>query len=342
MSLLATSQSELFLLFENTPDLVCIAGKDGYFKNLNRAAIAKLGYTKTELMAQPISSFIHPEDRERTSRHRNLLLKGKALINFDNRYVTKTGAIIWLNWTSTYLAEQELVFAIAKDITTRKEAELEIQEKYWQSRKLAEHFKKSLEKDKKFLAAELHEQLAQLASAIKIDINWLNENLSGSGDKVQAHISRASSTTEILIDSIRKLSYSISPGMIDDLGLNETLRWLADEFTLLNGIPCKFETTYNDQLLSSEIQLDFFRICQESLKNILEHANASNASITLHERGNEVCLSIADNGKGFDIKSFDLMPGLTAIRERALSINGSVTFESELGKGTVITVCVAN
>ena len=76
---------EMFQFFEMTPDLVCIAGKDGYFKKVNQAVIDKLGYTSEELFSQPIASFIHPLDRDITARKRTELLEGKALINFENR-----------------------------------------------------------------------------------------------------------------------------------------------------------------------------------------------------------------------------------------------------------------
>ena len=111
--------------FEMTPDLVCIASKEGYFKKVNRAVIDTLGYEPEELFARPISSFIYPEDQELTHRERMRLIKGAPLLDFQNRYVTKSGAIIWLHWTSIYLPDKEFVFAIAKDVTERKKAEQE-------------------------------------------------------------------------------------------------------------------------------------------------------------------------------------------------------------------------
>src|ERR1700752_1680268 len=92
-------ESEMFSFFELTPDLVCIAGKDGFFRRVNPAVIDKLGYTEAELFTAPVSAFIHPEDREKTRRRRLKLLQGKALLNFENRYLTKKGKIVWLAWT---------------------------------------------------------------------------------------------------------------------------------------------------------------------------------------------------------------------------------------------------
>src|SRR5688500_12547546 len=133
---------EFFPLFQKTPDLVCIADKAGFFKIVNDAVIEKLGYSEEELFSKPISSFIHPEDKELTSIRRSELLSGKALLNFQNRYVTKTGAIIWLHWTSIYFPDKEIVFAIAKDITEIKLIEKEVEEKYRKFQNLAIHFKR--------------------------------------------------------------------------------------------------------------------------------------------------------------------------------------------------------
>ena len=149
MDTLQNSESDMFTFFEMTPDLVCIAGKDGFFKKVNRAVIEKLGYTEEELFARPISSFLYPEDMEMTIRERTKLLDGTALTNLENRYVTKDGRIIWLHWTSIYLSDKEVVFAIAKDITERKQVEKELEEKYLKFKGLATHFKSSIEKDRK-------------------------------------------------------------------------------------------------------------------------------------------------------------------------------------------------
>ncbi|WP_316771483.1 helix-turn-helix domain-containing protein [Pedobacter frigiditerrae] len=114
---------DLEYFFEVTPDLLCIAGFDGYFKKINPAVAKTLGYTDEELFAVPIGSFIHPDDQHLTSLKRVALIEGKSLLNFENRYISKDGAIIWLSWTSVPIMRDSLVFAIAKDITYRKHLE---------------------------------------------------------------------------------------------------------------------------------------------------------------------------------------------------------------------------
>lgn len=117
------TQFDLEYFFELSPDLLCIAGYDGYFKKINPAVAKTLGYSESELLASPIDHFIHPEDRELTSRKRQELRKGEILFQFENRYVTKDGNVVWLFWTSVPIERDQLIFAIAKDITHRKKSE---------------------------------------------------------------------------------------------------------------------------------------------------------------------------------------------------------------------------
>jgi len=323
-----------------TPDLVCVAGKEGFFRKVNPAVIAKLGYTEKELMARPISTYIHPEDRPFTQDRRTELLRGKALVNFQNRYVTKTGGIIWLEWTSIYFADREIVFAIAKDITERKLIELGIAEKYQKFKSLTSHFKSSIEEDRKYLANELHEELAQLASVLKMDLEYINNSERDWPVVSKNRIEHALGISKLLIRTIRRISFSISPNMLEHLGLNATLQWHCKEFTILNGTPCHFETAYDEAGLTEETKIDLFRICQESLMNILLHAQASEVNIHIEEAGDQIKLTIQDDGKGFIPEQQVRKSGLIRMRERAASINGRLHIESEPGKGTRVCVSI--
>ena len=113
------------LFFELSADLLCIAGFDGFFKRINPAVSKLLGYTNDELLSRPINDFVYIEDRAVTSKVRGELTRGKPLINFENRYVTKNGELVWLAWTSMNIDRDQLVFAIAKNITYRKRLEEE-------------------------------------------------------------------------------------------------------------------------------------------------------------------------------------------------------------------------
>lgn len=332
------SQLELSAFFDLTPDLVCIAGVDGYFKKINAAFVKKLGFTEKELFEKPISAFIFFEDQDRTRAIRSNLLLGQTLQNFQNRYVTKSGQIIWLEWTSIYFSDNKFVLAIAKDITERKELEKIVEVKYNKFKSLATHFKKSIEKDRKFLAYTLHEELAQLASVVKMDLDMITLSNPTLPESVKERIEHATTLSHLLINTIKRISFSISPAMLSEFGLTTTLEWLCKEFELLNGIPCIFKGEYNEAILTHEKNTDFFRICQESLTNIMYHANASNVSISIIEDEISVTLSITDDGKGFNINEIKNTSGINSMLELASSINGHLTIQSKPGVGTSVQV----
>jgi PAS domain S-box-containing protein len=336
MSLEKNHQFDLFSFFEMTPDLVCIAGKDGFFKKVNKAVLEKLEYTEEEIYAQPIVSFQHNEDREITARTRAELLAGNALVNFENRYISKTGKILWFHWTSIFIPDKEVVFAIAKDVTAKKVIEFETVENFKKFKGLATHFKTHIEKERKSFAFELHEDLAQLASVIKMDVAAIKNNAPDLNDFLKARLENAAAVSQLLMEKIRKLSFSISPNILEQLGLNETLEWLSKEFTSINNIPCIFTSNYNEEGLSTEIKIDLFRICQESLNNVMNHAQAKSVYIILEDLGNEICLSIIDNGQGFDIARQKMKSGFKNMNELATILNGNLQIESEQGNGTKI------
>jgi PAS domain S-box-containing protein len=293
MTDLRNSAFDLFHFFDLTPDLVCIASTEGFFRHVNHAVPACLGYSREELMAVPIATFIHPDDKEITRLTRLNMLEGEPLTNFQNRYLTKNGSVVWLHWTSIFIPEKDLVFAIAKDVTLRKLSEQQVEDNVKKFKSLATHFKYSQENERKKLANELHEELAQLASIVKVDLNWINKNTPSLPPASKTRLEHVIAIAEDLIGSIRKLSYSLSPDMLEKLGLDETLKWLSNEFSILHSISCDYEGNADTEFLSHEIKLDLFRISQEALANILYYAEATFVRITMNKckRGESQLLS---------------------------------------------------
>ena len=109
--------------FNISADLICIAGFDGYFKRINPAVSQLLGYSEEELYARPIHTFVYAPDLKMTIETREQVYKNKPLLNFENRYLTKTGELVWLSWTSMPVEDEKLVYAIAKNITHKKKIE---------------------------------------------------------------------------------------------------------------------------------------------------------------------------------------------------------------------------
>lgn len=334
------NEFEMLDLFEMTPDLVCIAGKDGYFKKVNPAVLQKLGYTKEELFSRPIAFNIHEEDQEQTHNTRNEMLEGKALVNFQNRYICKNGSIVWLQWTSIFLPGKDIVFAIAKDITESKQKEKEIEERYTAYKVMATHFKNRAEDNRKYLAHELYEEIAQLSAVVKMNLAWMHQHIVDVAEPARQKMEEALQVSDLLIRSVRRVSFVMSPQMLDDLGFNATLEWECKEFAILNGIPCTFESTCSESFIPVAIRIDLFRISQEAFHNIMEHAEATAVHLSMKEEEDHISLTIADNGKGFEVDKHIHSAGLQHIKQLAASMQAQVAIHSKPEAGTTIIVRV--
>ena len=173
-----------------------------------------------------------------------------------------------------------------------------------------------------------------------MDIDWIRYNMDDLSDFLKSRVEHALEVSSLLITTIKRISFSVSPEMLTEVGLNESLRWLCQEFLLLHKVPCHFESDYQDNELTEEIQLDFFRICQESLTNVALHSHARSVRVKLEKLDQRICLSIIDDGIGFDVAAREEKFGLTNMRKRAASINGQFQVQSTADVGTRVTIAV--
>jgi PAS domain S-box-containing protein len=134
----AKARAEADRLFAISPDLIVVAGFDGYFKRVNPAFEALLGYTEQEALERPYIEFVHPDDRERTAAEARSLEGGQTTISFGNRYVCKDGTYRWIEWTATPVVEEQLIYAVARNVTERRQAEMNLREAEERNRALAE------------------------------------------------------------------------------------------------------------------------------------------------------------------------------------------------------------
>jgi len=264
------SADDLLTLFAQTPDLVCIAGRDGYFKNFNKAVEHTLGYSRQELMSVPIFTFLHPADLMATRQTRRLMLEGKALVNFRNRYINKNGSIVWLEWTSVYFPEKEIVFAIAKNITERVYEE---ERRITQLQETAGHFKEFLEQEKKLIAHELHESIAQMASALKVGTDWIHGELKRLNillpPTVQSKMEDLQKTGTQLMKAVEQLSFNIRPIMLDDLGLEITLESYCETISSVSGTLIQLKYQIPEKISHQVSSTEIFRTVQEAVSVLL-------------------------------------------------------------------------
>jgi PAS domain S-box-containing protein len=135
----ARAKAEVDRLFTLTPDLIVVAGFDGYFKRVNPAFEAHLGYTQLEALARPYVEFVHPDDREEIeAQSSGGLAEGETTVTFENRYVCKDGSHRWIEWTATPVLEERLTYAVGRDVTERRRAAADLRDAEERNRALAE------------------------------------------------------------------------------------------------------------------------------------------------------------------------------------------------------------
>jgi len=174
-----------------------------------------------------------------------------------------------------------------------------------------------------------------------MDVDFIATHAVHFSETSKAAIDRARGISKLIIGTLQRISFSISPAMLDDFGLNAAMEWLRNEISILNGIPCVFKSDYDEQSLSFEIRTDIFRICLETLPNVMEHANATKAKIRVEFIEENVLLTIADNDKDIDVDQKKETPLCNSMQERSDTINGQLKIKSHLGEGTTVRFIIA-
>jgi len=187
------------------------------------------------------------------------------------------------------------------------------------------------------IARDLHDQLGQQLTALRLALERHREGLMADGD---VHLERALALARQVDEAVDFLAWELRPAALDDLGLVAALPRFLDEWSTYHGIPAKFQMTGTlPARLLADAEITFYRVTQEALNNVVKHAHATRVDVVLEARGDSVLLIIEDDGVGFDPAAADGKPtgiGLVGMRERSALIGGTLQVESALGKGTTI------
>jgi PAS domain S-box-containing protein len=222
----------------------------------------------------------------------------------------------------------------------RKQAEEEIRKSKKLLEDLHKHLTEILENERALIAREIHDQIGQSLTALKLDINRMKEFV-GSNPEAVAMLRGMIELVTNTIKDVQRISSELRPGILDDLGLVSAIEWYCGEFKERTGIKCslKLDDSFTDD---SQKSLIFFRVFQETLTNVIRHARASSVNIKLHQSDKGTTLTIQDNGIGIPEEKIESQKslGLINMRERVKQFNGKIDFSSKKGEGTKLTIFI--
>ena len=231
---------------------------------------------------------------------------------------------------------------ILRDVGERVRAEEALRRSQQEIQDLALAASTAREQEKSRIARELHDELGQALTALKIDVSWLRDNLGEPRPQVAAKLASMQQLLDGTVAAARRISSDLRPLMLDDLGLTAAAEWLVQNFNTRTGIPCELVLGRGDLDLPDPYATTVFRVLQECLTNVAKHADARRVEVTLERKGEDVVLAVRDNGRGFapaDPRKRGSF-GLVGLRERAYLVGGDLTVDSTPGEGATVELRV--
>jgi|GEM_PF-1943077 len=330
--------------FENDLSGDYVITLDGKIVMCNHAFAEILGYKTVEEIIDDSDFRWHKTPQER-KYFLNQLRKKKKLKMVEQKLQNREGKtiIIMENVIGEFDKYDQLVQikGYIFEITERKLAEEEV----IKSKKLLEdlhrHLEEIRENERAVISREIHDQIGQSLTALKLDMNWMTGYLKNISPEAAAKRQGMIELISNTIKDVQRISSDLRPGILDDLGLSAAIEWYCDEFEKRTGIRCSLKldnSTFDD----SQKNLAFFRVLQEALTNVTRHANASSVTIKLHQTQKGTTMTIHDNGIGIPEEKIESNKslGLIGMRERINQFGGKVDFSSKKGQGTKLTIFI--
>lgn len=325
---------------------------DGTYLFANEVFCKFFGVTLDTLIGSQWTPLVHPEDAERVSAELSQLSPSNPVVMIENRVQSGTGQSCWMQFSNRgfFNTDGKLreIQSVGRDITQRKHAETELLKlnaaltaSRRALREMAAHNESRIETERKRISREVHDELGQLLTALRMDILYLQMRYCTLDSGLEEKVDGMKRLVDQAMQGVRNVAANLRPVALD-IGLVDAVRWLCSEFTKKTGVPCHLDATVTSLPPDEQKAIVLFRIVQESLTNITRYAHPTRVQIRMEFLDQALVVSVTDDGVGFDPstpaagKSF----GLLGMQERALVLGGKVTIRSTPGSGTCVAVSI--
>lgn len=341
-------------LIEASPEAIYIH-QDEKIIFVNQAAQILFGATEPDqLIGKSVFSLFHA-DSSNSVRGSIEAIQSRTLTTpiVERKIVRLNGEIRFVEVAVSGfdIAGKHAIQGMMRDITERYEARAELERSHAELRRLGNALETAQEEERKRLARELHDDLGQTLTVLKMDMSNLRSKLSEAPADPATYagllddIERMDSQLNHTVQSVRRISADLRPVLMDDLGLATALETLIKQVSRSSNIRCAFDLNPDRLSIDKRLATPLFRVAQEALNNIVKHAQATEVKLSLYRDGsNNLILEVRDNGKGLtrEDRRKPASFGLIGMRERAYALGGELRVESEPGNGTVIQIKIPN
>lgn len=350
--LLQENERRFRTIFDQAPmGIVLIDSNTKKFLKVNHKFSTIIGYSEDELIKMDIQAITHPDDFDKRYHNLEQLRKGKMdLFKIEKRFLQKDGHIIWINLTVVPMWDNDTshgsYLAMIEDISERKKTENALKSSEKNLRLLSSRLQETEEIFRKELARELHDQAGQSLAALNINLTLLENQLKNRQlNEMPVRLADSITLVEDTTRAIRDVMADLRPSVLDDYGLKAALRWHCERFAIRNNIIVSTDDMNFSARLPESLESALFRISQEAMNNIAKYAGADQAWISLKDTADHICLTIKDNGIGFDTCGLEQPKdskgwGILNMTERVQALGGTLDISSEPGKGTMMTVTI--
>ena len=341
---LRASEQKYKLLFESNPlPMWMLTLPDYRFIDVNSVALLQYGYTKEEFLKLSPMDFRPPKDLKKLKALTSTEFRGVHHAGIW-RHKKKDGTIIYVDIVTHDINHKGQMrrLVLANNITERHAAEEKLKESYEAIRTLTGYLQNVREQERLNISREIHDELGQLLTVLKMDVSWLNKKIGGENSMVKEKLSEILNLVDTTVRSIRRIASELRPTLLDDLGLYAAMEWHLEEFERRSGIRRELVIPENELALSDSLKIGIFRIFQESLTNVARHSEAKNVNVSLLQKDNQLILTIRDNGIGFEEGPMATKKtlGLLGMKERSMMMGGVYNITSARGAGTTVTVII--
>lgn len=340
---LRESEQKYKLLFQSNPLPMWMLSLPDYdIIEVNHAALVQYQYEREEFLALDIMNLRPEEDRRKLEISTNRNFRGLYHAGVW-RHSRKDESIIYVNITTHDIIYEgkPVRLVLADEMTEQYLAEEKLRESYASIRELTEYLQNVREEERLNISREIHDELGQLLTVLKMDVSWINRKIEEDNAPVKNKIGEVLSLIDNTVTTVRRIASELRPSLLDNLGLLAAMEWHVGEFEKRSGIKKYLSLPETEVPLPDPVKIGLFRIMQESLTNVGRHSGATEVTVTLTEENESLILVIQDNGHGFDPgKPRKKTLGLLGMRERAEVMGGSYEISSRPGEGTTVNVTV--